>query len=412
MFQGYLSVAGREIINSERTAAYVRRFLPTLNLNECEKCSDVHNALSQSRYLHPRYDTAPWYRLNDPDTENFYGLYPLAVQGVEDSTSQTLVTQFTTDGGFQSMVRHGTKEVRVRGVLIGKNRDGVGAGLRWLHTILNAVPCGWGQECYGREITYFTNCPGAPTSAAGRAKIAKYRRTLYRVEVLDGARVIQEQTLSSGALMEVEFTFSVGVPWAFADTTRAVTSSLLTGAVVNETNCPPRSDAYSSLVVDPNLPPLSRPPVPPSLNVVDMPDNWVRYTAVIPRSTTARWGRLTPVVKFVTGAQPVRNVRVRFYRDPDGKPGLSVPVCDWDGDFFLTYMPAHSVLTVDGIRRDTRLKVGSATELPAAHLVVGSQGRPPTWPTMGCDTPYLVVIDADNGLGTNTQVLVDVAVGE
>lgn len=412
MFEGWLSLGGDEVLNSERTMAYLKRFLPTLDVRPCEPCQDLNNALGDSDYIDPKYDTAPWYRLTDPDTHNFYGMYPLSIQGIHDSTSMTSVTQFVGDGGFQSAVRHGTKEVRIRGLMVGANKDAVYAGVRWLRSTLNKVPCGRGVDCPGRDLQFFINCPGAPTSAVAKGRIAKYRRTMYQVEVLDGLRIIREYKFrTSGWAAEVDYVLSIGVPWAYSDLEPGVTSTGLVGTPVNEVACPPISNAYADLILDPNDGALPQPPQPPNIYSVTMPANWTRYSAVIPQSKVDRWGRVTPVVKVATKNNPARNIRVRFYLDTDSLPGLDVPECSWEGEFLVTYVPPQSTLTIDGIRRTSTLALGSVTRA-ASHLVLGTNGRPPTWPRMACDSSYLVVIDADTGLSSNETVTVQVAVGE
>lgn len=417
MYEGYLAFGDaddmREILNAERTLAYARRFIPTVDVAECLPCDRIHNALGHAPYVDPKFDTAPWYHLNDPDTANFYGLYPLSIQGIDDSTSKTMVTEFTGDGGFQAQVRHGTKEVRVRGVLLGLNRDGVQAGVRWLRSVLDWVPCGRGEICPGRELLFFRNCPGAATSAAAKGLVEKYRRRMYQVEVLDGLRVIGEHKFNQGGwAAEVEFTLSVGVPWAYTDFVPAVTSTGLTGTAVTQVTCPGLTDAYSDLVLDPKGPNLSRPPAPPNVYTAVMPSTWIRYTAVIPQSTVARWGRLTPRVQVQAKANALRMVRVRFYTDTNARPGLDVAECSWEGEFLVTYVPSWSTLTIDGVRRNAELLIGGTYWRTATHLVLGSSGRPPTWPRMACDSAYLVVIDANSPLTSQDKVTIEVAVGE
>lgn len=417
MYEGYLSIGVvgdmHEVLNAERTLAYAKRFLPTVNVAECLPCSRIYNALGQAPYVDPKFDTAPWYHLNDPDSANFYGLYPLSIQGVDDSTSRTLVTEFTGDGGFQSQVRHGAKEIRIRGVMLGLNRDAVTAGIRWLRSVLDWVPCGRGDICPGRELVFYRNCPGAATSAAATGLVEKYRRTMYQVEVLDGLRVTGEHKFKAGGWgAEVEFTLSVGVPWAYSDFVPSVTSTGLTGVAVNEVTCPVLMDAYADLVLDPNDGALPRPPAPPNVYTAAMPANWSRYTAVIPQSTVARWGRITPKIHVQAKANPIRMLRVRFYLDNNSLPGLDVPECSWEGEFLVTYVPAWSTLTIDGVRRNAEVLIGGLYWRTATHLVLGSSGRPPTWPRMACDSSYLVVIDSDVALTSQEKVTVEVAVGE
>jgi hypothetical protein len=116
-----------------------------------------------------------------------------------------------------------------------------------------------------------------------------------------------------------------------------------------------------------------------------------------------------PTVFVITGATPRRQLRVRFHRQ--GKSGS----CDFEGEFYILYVPANSILTIDAVDRTVRVSVGATTgvgdDKPAANLVVGSGGRPPTWPSMACGTSYTVTVDAAGGL-QGTTVATDVSIRE
>lgn len=409
MFTGYLSLGGAEIANSARTLAYTARHLPGLDLRGCDACDGMHNALNSPPYASPEFDTAPWYEITDPDTIDFYGLYVTSVDGLEDSSATLTVTELIGDGAVHSQSRHGGKEVRVRGILVARTRAGMNAGMRYLKSTTDGIPCGAGVDCLERTLQWFTECPGAVTSAIAAGLVSQYRRTSYRVKMLDGLSVVREHPVRNGFVTEVEFTLAVGVPWSFTDLVPTVTSTGLPTSTVAEVTCSPQS-AYDDLLLDPSGPVLPQPPVPPAVSVIDMPTSWSRRTAVIPESKVRRWGRLAEVIEVNTGGSALRNLRIRFYLDDNGLPGLDYPECDYEGEFLVTYVPANSSMRIHGILRTIEVLTPSGVK-PAGHLVMGSDGRPPTWPTLGCIRPYLVVMDAASGLGS-ANVVISIALGE
>jgi hypothetical protein len=161
-FSGWLSYAGNELLNAERTRAYVKNALPTLRMpTRCIDEVDLAGILDDPAYRSPMIDDAPWVDHDDPDTYGFLGALPLSVSGLTDSTRTATVVQNTGDGGATTGKRRGTKEVRVTALLIGESPASIEAGKRWLTAALDGGcdPCAPNDLCF----LVGTNTTGGPS---------------------------------------------------------------------------------------------------------------------------------------------------------------------------------------------------------------------------------------------------------
>lgn len=160
MFEGYLSLGGTEVINAARTKAYIDKNNPSIPLKNCEECDDLAEALDEGVYESPMVDDAPWFDPNDMATNRFYGLYPLSIEGIEDSTRVAPVLESIVDGGSVGAVRFGTRSIRVHGILIAGDEEAMVAGTTWLRNALDPAPCtAHGGSCGGAQLCYYSSCP-------------------------------------------------------------------------------------------------------------------------------------------------------------------------------------------------------------------------------------------------------------
>jgi hypothetical protein len=100
-----------------------------------------------------------------------------------------------------------------------------------------------------------------------------------------------------------------------------------------------------------------------------------------------------PVIKLSTGANAVRDVRVRFYANPLGTDVTESDACGFCGEFYLSYIPKTTVMTIDGIRRRVTANVSHSGEANAMHLASDTDYGPVRWPTLTCDIPYYMTVD-------------------
>jgi hypothetical protein len=158
-FPGLFSLGGTEIINSSRTEAYARSygvgwFRPVY------RETALAWLLGDKRYTTPLQDDAPWTDSDDLNSYDFYGVYPLEITGLEDSTVTAEVVESVIDGGYVGKPRRQTRPVVFSAVLVGASECAVEYGLRWLRTALNGGPClsRLPGNCSGVELCYLA-CP-------------------------------------------------------------------------------------------------------------------------------------------------------------------------------------------------------------------------------------------------------------
>lgn len=167
MFQGYLELGGVPIVNAEATEAYVDHMAPGIALNRMFRTDKVHAANEEPAYRTPVLDEAPWVDVNDSATHGFLGLYPLSVEGIDDSTVAAPVTEYLSSGGGIGRQRDASRPIRVSGLLVGTSGLAAQAGLTWLQEALRSEDCTSGN-CVAGELRYFIAEPDVCEIAFGK----------------------------------------------------------------------------------------------------------------------------------------------------------------------------------------------------------------------------------------------------
>lgn len=150
-----------------------------------------------------------------------------------------------------------------------------------------------------------------------------------------------------------------------------------------------------AVITDPTCAPVPVAPQPPGITP-DCPrdvDEWRRYWMAVPPELAGGWREAVPVVKLSTSAHEVREVRVRFYANPLGTPLGEVDECGACGEFYISYIPKKTVMTIDGIRRKVIANVAGTGDANAMHLASDADYGPVRWPTMTCDVAYFMTVD-------------------
>lgn len=160
MYEGYLSHAGTEIMNAMRTKAYIDNQMPQFPLEDVAsvRAEDLRLALGDGEYESPLVDGAPWLDESDPSSQKFYGLYPISIDGDGDSTRTVEITESLLDGGVAGRGRHGTRELRVRALMIGETKMALESGMTWLRNALEGG-CGSDGGCNGDPLCFFADAP-------------------------------------------------------------------------------------------------------------------------------------------------------------------------------------------------------------------------------------------------------------
>lgn len=158
-FDGYLTLAGEEIINVARVRAYIANHLPMLNLtSNCCPCEALNEALGDAPYASPMQDEAPWFSPYNQATQEFYGLLPLSLEGFDDSSRQVPITETTGDGAVSARPRNASKDLRVTALMVASTTKGMDAGMSWLRDALAGSACVSG-DCSGDDICFLSSCP-------------------------------------------------------------------------------------------------------------------------------------------------------------------------------------------------------------------------------------------------------------
>lgn len=158
MYLGWLSYAGRELINNNRVAAYARGVTVTCG------CDTLPEALGDEPYKHPAQDPAPWYERSVPESQDFWGCVGLEVNGASQSTRKTTFTDLINDGATPGTARREAREIEVKAMLLARSEAGLSWGLSWLNAALRGSACKTG--CGGDELCMLSGCPEPPIAAA------------------------------------------------------------------------------------------------------------------------------------------------------------------------------------------------------------------------------------------------------
>lgn len=148
-------------------------------------------------------------------------------------------------------------------------------------------------------------------------------------------------------------------------------------------------------LLDPDCPPVPVAPEPPSITTscIDDIGTWRRYWAVIPEEEVFDWLSVVPTLTITTNTDAARQVRIRFYQNPDNLPPTEAMGLVFESEQIITYMPPNTVITLDGVSESVWASVNGANNVSADHLLSGTDGVPPSWPVLSCGSAYLVSFD-------------------
>lgn len=229
MWDGYLVVDGQEVINVARTEAYAseaRWFKPLF------KNDDLPLMLEQT-YTTPAVDLAPWYDPAMPESNDFWGFYPLDISGIEDSSRSSTVIESTVDGAIPGRIRHGSKTAVFNGLLLARNEKGAAYGMMWLRRALLGDHCDLDNLDVGLgvEAQLLSSVPELEPGQDPVLTLSDYLRTLRRFSVNDGPRPTAKRTMFTceGEVWTVTFTAVVGDPHIYGSD-RPILQGWLDGA--------------------------------------------------------------------------------------------------------------------------------------------------------------------------------------
>jgi hypothetical protein len=158
----------------------------------------------------------------------------------------------------------------------------------------------------------------------------------------------------------------------------------------------PLDQAVTDALLDPDCPPIPPAPTPPVIDndCIEEVGIWRRYWASIPASEVSMWLAIVPTVIVSTGSDAARQVRIRYYQNPDNVTPDVFDAAVWEAEQIISYMPPQTDLTIDGVSERVWASVQETPPLAADHLLYGTGGTPATWPTLKCGVAYLISFDA------------------
>lgn len=408
MYDGWLMFGGNEVINTSRTMAYAAS-LKVPALRDCYECDGFAAAIDDPAYTTPAADGAPWYDADMPESADFVGFYPLELQNFTDSSRTAEVSESINDGGFTSRPREASKEMRVRGLVIGRHDAAAEIGLSWLKTVLRGSGC---DECDGDDLCFFIDCPTRgiteyATEAETDAVVDRYIRHMRNVVCTRGVETIRTRTMTNGSVfIEVDFILTATTPALYGEPKLIATAegSTLTavtpGALIAPMTTMPKCTYVPSVLplVDPDCAPVPAPPTVPSFAAGCSPEpaSFFSYSILVPKEALSTWLDAVPILEIRTGAQAVRHVRIRVIpRVPETGTPASLDPCTACSAFVINYIPASTVTVIDGMTERITMQRSNSVVQSAEHLVTGVGSDVFEWPVLSCGIGYYIIVDVD-----------------
>lgn len=149
-------------------------------------------------------------------------------------------------------------------------------------------------------------------------------------------------------------------------------------------------------LLDPDCPPIPAPPSPPVIDdtCIIPTGEWRRYWAIVGAESISEWLDLVPTLTLTTGGEPARQVRIRYWANPDNiLPDDFQQTTGWDAEQIISFMPSATSLTIDGVSERVWASVDGGNTLAADKLLYGTGGTPATWPVLSCGIGYLISLD-------------------
>ena len=388
MWPGYLNLACAETINNERAATYVQPYGVTI---DCDRCPDLPDVLGHDPYTSPVGDDAPWYDPVRGASADFLGVFSSSIEGLGTSTATRTPIPLVSEGSSIGPLRREHREIAVTARMFALTECGLSYGLEWLSRSLSGDPCG--GSCTGGEMFVFACCPGTGTDTGFDYAESRY---LYDVGLLEAPTITERIYYSEVIEAVITFTLVAGKPWIYGEAlpTGDDWVSLADGAEVRadpdqvyQRCLPPTPCATDPQCPRPPLPPSPPRPVSPCYptGVGDFLVSRIRVAS----EDYPLWSELVPVIEVEPGSSDMRRLLVRFWSNPSNEScDQQLDPCDACGDLNVTYLPAQSLLTVDGRVSRSAIEcetegVGTATSPPNAFGPRGGLFSYPYFPCPG-----------------------------
>jgi hypothetical protein len=359
MYEGFLLIDGKEVINNHRVYAYAER--AGLNwLRECSFCESVETSLG-GPWVSPYQDMPhpPWWVDTVKDSHRFFGFYGLSVSGTDDDTREVAVQEYLFDGGSFGRGRRGTREMLVRAVAVAADDAALGYGLSWLRTFDRRVGCSTATA------EMYLTCPCVCASDCGSKEclntcVEVYRRQFRRVRITSGPKIISRPTLSHGAAATVEFLMVAADPQVYTKAGVGIDRLGAVGPVRRRAMIPsvaPDTTNAGLLIGSP-------------LPVMDLPSTW--DARMYPFTVVPQFGENAMVPNLgLTNKDTAQSITVRLL----SSEGEVV------GDMVLKDVEAHEQVFIDySARKVWRRSSESDPYVIDLMMAITMDGSPVLWP--------------------------------
>jgi hypothetical protein len=416
-WDGYFEYAGNEIINVARTEAYAAQAKAYWFRPQFENDS-LAAILGDENYKTPLLDDAPWTDPDVPESYDFYGVYPLEISGLENSTRTSTAIESTMDGGIPGRIRHASKTVVFNCVLMAGSDAAASYAMLWLRQALLGGVCGASasSSCFGESLCYLSSEPEVDLLTGEEDPedcLNRLLRSVRRVVFNNGPTVTSKRyTVDGGAVWQVTFTAVAGSPYEYGAEVPILEGLLdpdvavpwvegfeptggfidTIGQAVLEPDC---TAPTPQPITDPLHPAIIPPPGPPSVPLGNFtpPSSWWRRTFSIPKQYVPLWGEVVPRVLIHARDADLRNLRLRFYADPYKVGDITDDPCAYCGDIVVSYVPVDHTLVFDAAEQRVYVTSTGMGEQRADSLVFKSDGTPFEWPSLSCGFGYIVALD-------------------
>lgn len=387
-------LSGIEIVNDERTTAYLLNGLrpPSLDVRGSCSCANIRElaGCDEFPYSTPELDNAPWFSADIPESARFAGFLSTNFEGM-GSTFTRSTSETIHDGAVFGRGHLGGRPLTWRGLLLGADCCAVAYGLRWLtKTLIGSTTC---QDCNGEDLELLVCCPEIISESFGTLDTGGVEafRKLKNVALISGPQIISEHITGCGGcgascVVEIEFTLLAAQPFFYSepvpvyDCVNIGTNGVepVTDDTVDclVTNC-------GDLILDSLCPPPVLPPTATYSNpcFVDNSPYLATYLT-FPRSLWDFLEEVVPVISITTGGGPVTDLQLGFYTSANDNPCGDLlnfpPLCDVICDEIrIIGLPQNSTFFIDGRTKKMALICGPTSIFPGEPLTQG----PWSWPS-------------------------------
>jgi hypothetical protein len=386
-YEGYVNYDGTEVVNHSRTVQLARALGVTTVVVPPSRVNWIDGLVGGAAY--GAIANAPWYDAAVPASAEFAGMFVMRIDGLDDSTMQSTVVEYVTDGGHSGRPRATTQSLVFDARLVASTERGAEFGKRWIARRLSQQQSG--VFCSGADMSYFRL-----SGVSGNEKV--HRRD---VRLTRGLSITKKVRRSCSSVWWTTFTMTAADPYEYGEEVPKITSLgadtgstgpgvLASGALDGlYSSCPP--SAYSP-VYDPQFPAMVSAPSAPDFFPTgwDLTEGqpfkrkWARISVVEPDDL-----RTVPILKLRT-TEEARMVRVSIM-DSAAAPDEQ---CDVLWSAIVTYLPANTDFYIDGEAKAAYTYDGFSTYvLRADSLVYGPDAEPIRWDALTDPANLLVALD-------------------